>query len=626
MPRSRRAAAKAAEEIDEESDSAAENKTENGDVSPGSNATEEDAEADEEAVEVMKDAEADEEVEVMVKEEVKKVGKIPKKIKKRKQEEDDESAGADVKEEASSKKKTRAEAKALSAEDLEMEKAQIVDRIVIQQTQAELVEFIKKCAMSNESVYEELIQVAQNNPLQRKLYIRGGVSKSSEDEVLKAYFDEHYGVVEDCIIIKGDKNAKGAYAFVVMKDVADFDKALKDDGVVSFEGGGVPLIMQYSAIKGSIGKPDPKEKDGGRDLMKDGRSRDRDRGRDGDRERDRGRGRSGRRDRSNSRDRDDRSRSRRDRSHSRDRENSRDRDIREVEKSRLEQRKIFVRNLPDAASNRDLEDTFSKYGSLDECEVIMNKNSTVSKGYGFVTFSRASEASRALESPRKIVCGKETISQYASTNRKGSETTSSDMRSSDARSSKYDDVGSYGPQLTDTYSSSSYSSSSYGGGRKDTSSSIQELPSQPALETYQYKAAVNNQPQYTQPTSATQYGSSTTQYGVQPSPLYNTSLQQQQQPYQYSAVAQQGHPGSTVQYPQQQQQSTVYDPTNPAQNTLYQMPGAVPQQQYYSQQQPQTAMPQQQTQQFDQQHLQPQYTYQQPTNQPVYRQNPNYHN
>jgi RNA recognition motif-containing protein len=255
----------------------------------------------------------------------------------------------------------------------------------------------------------------------------------------------------------------------------------------------------------------------------------------------------------------------------------------------------------------------------------MNKNSTVSKGYGFVTFSRASEASRALESPRKIVCGKETISQYASTNRKGSETTSSDMRSSEARSSKYDDVGSYGPQLTDTYSSSSYSSSSYGGGRKDTSSSIQELPSQPALETYQYKAAVNNQPQYTQPTSATQYGSSTTQYGVQPSPLYNTGLQQQQ-PYQYSAVAQQGHPGSTVQYPQQQQQSTVYDQTNPAQNTLYQMPGAVPQQQYYSQQQPQTAMPQQQTQQFDQQHLQPQYTYQQPTNQPVYRQNPNYHN
>ena len=599
MPRLRNRATNDVEEKveDESSNTAVENEG-NGDVSPGG--TEDVAEQEEEDEEEEQEDNHDDEEEV--KEEPKKSGKIPKKIKKRKQEEEDEESTKEKAQEeesvSSKKKRTRAEAKVPSAEDLEFEKSQIVNRIVVQQTQAELVEFIKRCAMSNESVYDELIQVAQNNPLQRKLYIRHGVSKSSEDTDLRAFFDKHYGVVEECIIIKGDSHAKGAYAFVVMKDVTDFDKALKDDGVVSFEGGGIPLTMQYSAIKGSIGKPDPKEKDGqrDRDSMKDGRGRDR------DLDRDRGRGRSGRRDRSTSRDRDDR-------------------EVRDIEKSRLEQRKIFVRNLPDAATNRDLEATFSKYGSLDECEVIMNKNSTVSKGYGFVTFSRASEASRALESPRKIVCGKETISQYASTNRKGS-----DSAASDPRSTKYDDVGTYGPQSTSSssYSSGSYSSSSYGGGRSDTSSSIQELPSQPALDTYQYKAAVNNQPQYAQPSSATQYGSNTTQYGIQPSPLYNTG-HQQQQPYQYSTVPQ-GHPGSTMQYSQQQQQQQTYDPTNPTQNTLYAVPGAVPQQQYYgSQQQTQTVMPQTQTQQYDQQQqLQPQYAYQQP-NQPVYRQNPNYH-
>ncbi len=60
--------------------------------------------------------------------------------------------------------------------------------------------------------------------------------------------------------------------------------------------------------------------------------------------------------------------------------------------------KIYIGNLKYEATSKDLIDLFSTHGHVVEAMVIPDKNSPEkSKGFGFVTFSDATEASHALE-------------------------------------------------------------------------------------------------------------------------------------------------------------------------------------------------------------------------------------
>lgn len=49
--------------------------------------------------------------------------------------------------------------------------------------------------------------------------------------------------------------------------------------------------------------------------------------------------------------------------------------------------KLFVGNLSWTISNRELKQYFSKYGHVSSASVVFDKNSGISRGYGFVTFS-----------------------------------------------------------------------------------------------------------------------------------------------------------------------------------------------------------------------------------------------
>lgn len=49
--------------------------------------------------------------------------------------------------------------------------------------------------------------------------------------------------------------------------------------------------------------------------------------------------------------------------------------------------RIFVGNLPWTASGKDLKMYFSKFGHVASTSVIFDKNTGLSKGYGFVEFS-----------------------------------------------------------------------------------------------------------------------------------------------------------------------------------------------------------------------------------------------
>ncbi|KAL5994963.1 hypothetical protein ACLOJK_025020 [Asimina triloba] len=72
-------------------------------------------------------------------------------------------------------------------------------------------------------------------------------------------------------------------------------------------------------------------------------------------------------------------------------------------------RKLFVHGLGWDATNETLLSTFKVHGPIEECNVVTDKVTGKSKGYGFVLFKSREGASKALEQPQKKV-GVRTIS------------------------------------------------------------------------------------------------------------------------------------------------------------------------------------------------------------------------
>lgn len=58
---------------------------------------------------------------------------------------------------------------------------------------------------------------------------------------------------------------------------------------------------------------------------------------------------------------------------------------------------IYVGNLAYKVTEDDLEKMFTEYGAVSEANVITDKFSGRSKGFGFVTMENDEEASKAIE-------------------------------------------------------------------------------------------------------------------------------------------------------------------------------------------------------------------------------------
>ncbi|XP_062860354.1 RNA-binding protein 28 isoform X2 [Trichomycterus rosablanca] len=58
---------------------------------------------------------------------------------------------------------------------------------------------------------------------------------------------------------------------------------------------------------------------------------------------------------------------------------------------------LFVRNLPTSASNQQLEEIFSEIGPVKRCFVVKDKGSEKCRGIGYVTYSMAEDAQRAIQ-------------------------------------------------------------------------------------------------------------------------------------------------------------------------------------------------------------------------------------
>ena len=59
--------------------------------------------------------------------------------------------------------------------------------------------------------------------------------------------------------------------------------------------------------------------------------------------------------------------------------------------------KIYAGNLSYNVSNEDLRAAFAQFGTVDSADVIMDRATGRSKGFGFVEMSDASEAKAAIE-------------------------------------------------------------------------------------------------------------------------------------------------------------------------------------------------------------------------------------
>lgn len=59
--------------------------------------------------------------------------------------------------------------------------------------------------------------------------------------------------------------------------------------------------------------------------------------------------------------------------------------------------KIYAGNLSYNVSDEDLRAAFAQFGTVDSADVIMDRSSGRSKGFGFVEMGDASEAKAAIE-------------------------------------------------------------------------------------------------------------------------------------------------------------------------------------------------------------------------------------
>ncbi len=60
-------------------------------------------------------------------------------------------------------------------------------------------------------------------------------------------------------------------------------------------------------------------------------------------------------------------------------------------------RKLYVGNLPHSATEQTLQDTFSQCGTVDSVNVITDRDTGQSRGFGFVEMSSDSEAQKAIQ-------------------------------------------------------------------------------------------------------------------------------------------------------------------------------------------------------------------------------------
>ncbi|MDQ7016552.1 MAG: RNA-binding protein [Gammaproteobacteria bacterium] len=67
--------------------------------------------------------------------------------------------------------------------------------------------------------------------------------------------------------------------------------------------------------------------------------------------------------------------------------------------------KLLVRNLDRSITEEELKNLFQKYGTVQSCDLVMDKNSGQSKGFGFIEIPKVGHAKAALKNLNNTTVG-----------------------------------------------------------------------------------------------------------------------------------------------------------------------------------------------------------------------------
>lgn len=59
--------------------------------------------------------------------------------------------------------------------------------------------------------------------------------------------------------------------------------------------------------------------------------------------------------------------------------------------------KILVRNLTRSIKENEIKELFEKYGTVESCDLVLDKSTRKSKGFAFVEMPKADEANNAVK-------------------------------------------------------------------------------------------------------------------------------------------------------------------------------------------------------------------------------------
>ena len=67
--------------------------------------------------------------------------------------------------------------------------------------------------------------------------------------------------------------------------------------------------------------------------------------------------------------------------------------------------KILIRNLDRETTEQELHQAFAAFGQIQSCDIVTDKNSGLSKGFGFVEMPKPGDAKAAVKSLNDSMLG-----------------------------------------------------------------------------------------------------------------------------------------------------------------------------------------------------------------------------
>ncbi len=72
----------------------------------------------------------------------------------------------------------------------------------------------------------------------------------------------------------------------------------------------------------------------------------------------------------------------------------------------MQQKKLFIGNLPFTTTEQELEEVFAPYGDMEDIKVIIDRETGRSRGFAFVTYTTIESALAAIAADGQNVAGR----------------------------------------------------------------------------------------------------------------------------------------------------------------------------------------------------------------------------